>query len=140
MVINAGIIKWSTGEMGVDTDRTGYLGGGQLLEPVDTVGLRATFKLNQCYSGNRYLVLDHSMAPMAEMTRTVASPRLHGGPSRSGATGRTNVFLNGLEGPGPMGFQPSAFDFNAGDAAWSPYWDHYAYAWREGVAPRLLTS
>lgn len=140
IVINAGIVKWSAGEMAVDTERTAYLGGGQLLEPVDTVGLRVTFKLNQCYPGNRYFVLDHSMAPMAEMTQTVFSPRLHGGPSASGATGRTNVFMNGLEGPGPMGFQPSAFDFNARDAAWSPYWDHYAYMWRDGTEPRLVTS
>lgn len=29
--------------------------------------------------------------------------------------GRTNVFMNGLDGPGPMGFQPPAFDFAAGD-------------------------
>lgn len=39
-----------------------------------------------------------------------------------------------------MGFQPSAFDFAAGNPVWSPYWDHYAYAWKDGVKPRLLTS
>ncbi|MGH9245194.1 MAG: DUF7482 domain-containing protein [Acidimicrobiales bacterium] len=140
IVINAGIVKWSTGEMAVDIERTAYLGGGQLLDPVDTTGLRATFKLNQCYPASRYFVLDHSMAPMAEMTKTVFSPLLQQAPSAAGATGRTNVFMNGLEGPGPMGFQPSAFDFDAGDAAWSPYWDHFAYSWRDSVEARLLTS
>jgi hypothetical protein len=140
IVVNAGIVKWSTGEMAVDTERTAYLGQGQLLEPVDTTAMTVTFKLGQCYPGNRYFVLDHSMAGAAEMTLTVASPGLHEGPSRVAATGRTNVFMNGIPGPGPMGFQPSAFDFRAGDASWSPYWDHYTYAWKDGVEPRLLTS
>jgi len=48
--------------------------------------------------------------------------------------------MNGLDGPGPMGFQPFAFDFTAGEPAWSPYWDHWTYAWKDGVEPRLLTS
>jgi hypothetical protein len=63
IVVNAGIVKWSTGEMAVDTERTAYLGDGMLLEPVDTTGLRATFKLNQCFPASRYFALDHSMAP-----------------------------------------------------------------------------
>src|SRR5918995_1546900 len=120
--------------------RDDYLGDGQLLEPVDTTAMRATFKLGQCYPGSRYFVLDHSADAAAEMTQTVFSPRLQDGPSGAGATGRTNVFMNGLEGPGPMGFQPSAFDFAARDPAWSPYWDHWTYAWRDGVEPRLLES
>ncbi|MGQ0618278.1 MAG: DUF7482 domain-containing protein [Acidimicrobiia bacterium] len=140
IVVNAGIVKWSNGEMAVDEEKTSYLGQGQLLEPVDTAAMTATFKLSQCYPASRYFVLDHSMAPMAEMTFTSFSPRLQQGPSQSGATGRTNVFMNGVEGPGPMGFQPSAFDFDAGNPAWSPYWDHYAYAWRDGAEPRVLRS
>ncbi|MGH9185183.1 MAG: DUF7482 domain-containing protein [Acidimicrobiales bacterium] len=140
IVVNAGIVKWSNGEMAVDEEKTAYLGQGMLLEPADTGAMTATFKLGQCYPGSRYFVLDHSMGPMAEMTSTAFSPRLQGGPSRAGATGRTNVFMNGIEGPGPMGFQPSAFDFDAGHPAWSPYWDHYAYAWRDGVEPRVLRS
>ena len=139
-VVNAGMVKWSSGEMAVDTAREAYLGEGQLLEPVDTTARRATFKLSQCYPASRYFVLDHSVAPAAEMTHTLHSPQLHEGPSQAGATGRTNVFMNGLEGPGPMGFQPSAFDFDAGDAAWSPYWDHWTYAWKDGVEPRVLES
>jgi hypothetical protein len=55
--------------MAVGDERTDYLGKGQLLEPVDTSALTATFKLSQCYPASRYFVLDHSMAPMADMTR-----------------------------------------------------------------------
>jgi hypothetical protein len=39
-----------------------------------------------------------------------------------------------------MGFQPSVFDYDAGSAEWSPYWDHVTYAWRDEAAARLLTS
>jgi len=39
-----------------------------------------------------------------------------------------------------MGFQPSAFDLDAGDPAWSPYWDHFTYAWKDDGTPRVFTS
>lgn len=140
VVVNYGMVKWSDGSMAVDGEKKAYLGKGQLLEDPDTSNGRVTFKLSQCYPGNRYFVLDHSMAPMAEMTLTNFAPRLQEGPTKAGATGRTNVFMNGVEGPGPMGFQPSVFDFAAGDAAWSPYWDHFAYSWQDSASPELLTS
>lgn len=74
------------------------------------------------------------------MTKTIHAPRLHNGPSQAKSTGRTNVFMNGVKGPGPMGFQPPAFDFDAGDPAWSPYWDHYAYQWNDGATPTVLRT
>lgn len=140
IVVNYGVVKWSGGSMAVDDEKKAYLGAGQLLEEPDTTAGRVTFKLSQCYPDNRYFVLDHSMAPMAEMTFTNFAPRLHDGPTAAGATGRTNVFMNGVEGPGPMGFQPSVFDFAAGHPAWSPYWDHYAYRWSDSAAPELVTT
>jgi len=140
VVLNAEIVKWSDGELAVDRERKGYLGQGPLLEPPDTGAMRVTFKLGQCYPGSRYFVTDHSIAPAAAMTKTIFAPRLQGGPSKAGATGRTNVFMNGLAGPGPMGFQPSVFDFDAGDSEWSPYWDHFTYAWNDEDEARLLTS
>ncbi|MGH3004439.1 MAG: DUF7482 domain-containing protein [Gaiellaceae bacterium] len=139
-VLNAAIIKWSTGELAVDRERKGYLGEGPLLEPPDTGAMRVTFKLGQCYPGSRYFVTEHSIAPAAAMTKTIFSPGLQGGPSEAGATGRTNVFMNGLPGPGPMGFQPSVFDFDAGAPEWSPYWDHFTYGWADDAEARLLTS
>jgi hypothetical protein len=140
VVVNAAIVKWSTGELAVDRERKAYLGQGQLLEPPDTGAMRVTFKLGQCYPHSRYFVTEHSIEPAAALTKTVFSPGLQDGPSKAGATGRTNVFMNGLPGPGPMGFQPSVFDFDAGDAQWSPYWDHFTYAWTEEAEPRLLTT
>jgi hypothetical protein len=124
----------------VDRERKAYLGQGPLLEPPDTGAMRVTFKLGQSYPGSRYFVTEHSIAPAAAMTKTIFSPGLQAGPSKAGATGRTNVFMNGIRGPGPMGFQPSVFDFDAGDAQWSPYWDHFTYAWTDEAEARLLTT
>jgi hypothetical protein len=138
-VLNGAVVKWSSGEMPVDTKAVEYLGAGQLLEPVDTSGLTATFKLHECFPGVRYIVCDTSLEPMAQGMNVVHSPSLAGSPSVS-ATGRTNVFMNGLKGPGPMGFQPSVFDSRAGTPEWSPYWDHMTYAWVDGVRARVLRT
>lgn len=48
--------------------------------------------------------------------------------------------MNGLEGPGPMGAQPSVFDSDPGDPIWSPYWDHFTYAWKDEARARVLRS
>ncbi len=139
IVLNGAVVKWGSDELPVDGELVEYLGSGQLVEPPDTSGMRVTFKLHECFPGIRYIVVDTSLEPMAEGMHIVASPGLT--ESRAaGATGRTNVFMNGIEGPGPMGFQPSVFDSKAGDAAWSPYWDHMTYAWADGVDPRVLTT
>jgi hypothetical protein len=139
IVMNGAVVKWGAGELPVDSELVEYLGGGQLVEPPDTSGMRVTFKLHECFPGVRYIVADTSLEPMAEGMHIVPSPGL--ADSRpAGATGRTNVFMNGLEGPGPMGFQPSVFDSQAGDADWSPYWDHMSYAWADDAQPRVLTT
>ncbi len=140
VVLNAPVVRWSTGELAVDTELRGYFGTGPLVEAPDTSAMTVRFKLHECFPRSRYIVTEHSIAPAAEMTITALAPKLDQGPTDAGATGRTNVFMNGVPGSGPMGFQPSAFDFPAGDPAWSPYWDHYTYAWNDGVTPRVLTS
>lgn len=138
-VVNGPVVVWSSGALPVDEERVEYLGGGQLLEPPDLEALQVTFKLHECFPGSRYIVADTSAPPMAEGMRIAAAPHLHEA-SPAGATGRVNVFMNGVEGPGPMGFQPSVFDSRAGDPVWSPYWDHVTYAWTDQSNPRVLRS
>jgi hypothetical protein len=140
IVLNAEVVKWSTGALTADPDLRGYFGPGLLIEPPDPATMKVTFKLGQCFPASRYFVTSHSIAPAADMTKTINAPRLHAGPSKAKVTGRTNVFMNGVEGPGPMGFQPSAFDFDAGDPAWSPYWDHFAYKWTDEAKARVLRT
>jgi hypothetical protein len=139
VVANMPVVQWAGGGMPIDTDLVEYLGGGQLIEPPDTEGGSVLFKLHECFPGSRYIVCDTSAPPMAEGMAIVGSPRL-GGASDAGATGRVNVFMNGLEGSGPMGGQPSVFDSSAGEPSWSPYWDHMTYVWKEGTDARMLTS
>jgi hypothetical protein len=139
VVVNAPIVKWSSGELPVDNELTTYLGPGQLLEPPDTSSMTVKFKLHECFPNSRYIVVDTALEPMAEGMQVVHSPLLTG-VSEADATGRTNVFMNGIDGPGPMGFQPSVFDSQAGAPEWSPYWDHWTYAWVEGAEPQVLRT
>jgi hypothetical protein len=139
IVLNAAVVKWSGGEMPVDSELREYLGGGQLVEAPDTTAGEVTFKLHECFPGVRYIVTDVALAPMAEGMHVAHSPGLAGA-TDAGATGRTNVFMNGLEGPGPIGFQPSVFDSQAGEPAWSPYWDHMTYAWKDEASAKVLKT
>jgi hypothetical protein len=139
IVANMPFVAWSNGALPVDGERTAYLGPGQLLAEPDTDAMTVRFKLHECYPNVRYIVTDVELAPMAEGMAVGHSPAFAGA-SDAGATGRTNVFMNGIDGPGPMGFQPSVFDAQAGDPEWSPYWDHLTYAWVDGREPRVLTT
>ncbi len=139
VVMNAAVISWSGGELPADEERTAYLGPGQLLEPPDLDALEVTFKLHECFPGSRYIVVDTALAPMAEGMAVAHTPALAAATGTE-AIGRTNVFMNGIAGPGPMGFQPSVFDAEAGDPAWSPFWDHYTYGWADGVDAQVLAT
>lgn len=119
VVVNLPVVKWSSGELPVDDERAAYLGPGQLLEPPDVEALTVTCKLHECFPASWYIVTDTDLQPMAEGMQVAHSPRL-AGTSAADATGRTNVFMNGIEDPGPMGFQPSAFDSQAGDPRVEP--------------------
>jgi hypothetical protein len=138
--MNAPIVKWPGGQLGIDRKLRAYLEGGQLIEPPDTRGREVKLKLHECFPHARYIVTDHSIAPAAEMTKTALAPRLQAGPREAGATGRTNVFMNGLDGPGPMEAQPSVFDSDPGDPIWSPYWDHFTLAWTKDARVRVLRT
>lgn len=139
-VMNAPIVKWPGGQLGVDRKLRAYLEGGQLIEPPDTRAGEVKFKLHECFPNARYIVTDHSIAPAADMTKTAFAPRLHAQPREEGATGRTNVFMDGMTGPGPMKAQPSVFDSDPGDPVWSPYWDHFTYSWTDKDRARVLRS
>ena len=138
-ILNAALVKWSNGELPVDGELRDYLGGGQLIEAPDTNNLTVRFKLHECFPSVRYIVCDTSLQPMAEGMQIAHSPALGRSP-RAEATGRTNVFMNGLQGPGPMGFQPSVFDSQVGAEEWSPYWDHMTYAWTNENDARVLAT
>ena len=138
-VVNYPIVKWPTGELAVDTKVEKPLEGGPLLTKPDIEKLEVTFKLHQCFPESRYIVTDTSAVPMAPMMNIIGSPA-SSGLVAAGATSKITVFGNGLEGPGAMGFQPAIFQSKAGDAAWSPMWDHWTAVWRDPSKAVLLRT
>ncbi|MGH2710333.1 MAG: DUF7482 domain-containing protein [Actinomycetota bacterium] len=50
------------------------------------------------------------------------------------------LFMNGIEGPNPFGFQMNVIDSVPGDPGYSPLWLHTFVEWERGVEPRELTS
>ncbi|HEU4798032.1 MAG TPA: hypothetical protein VFT63_03835, partial [bacterium] len=86
-VVNYPVVKWPGGELPVDRERTAYLGGGQLLRAPDVQKREVTFKLQQCFPGEWYIVTDTSASPMAPMMRIAASPK-SGLLTKAGATAK----------------------------------------------------
>ncbi len=139
IIVNYPLVVWPDGGLAVDADLAMPLGGGPLVEAPDLENGQVTFKLHQCYPGSRYIATDTSAVPMAPMMGVVGSA-----PTRMlldvNATAPIYVFGNGLPGPGPMGFQPSIFNSKAGDAIWSPFWEHFTVVWKDPAGATLLTS
>jgi hypothetical protein len=54
--------------------------------------------------------------------------------------GKVYVFTNGLEGMGPLGFQPDVFDSVPGNENYTPLRAIQFVTWQEGVVARELTS
>ena len=137
--VNFPVVKWAGGEMLVDDELTATLGKGQLVEPIDTVAMTVSFKLHQCFPGSRYILTDTSSAGMAPMMSVPASS-----PTQalmdSGGTDEIWVFANGIPGSGVMGFQPAIFDNEAGQPAWSPFWNHFTLSWVDESQARVLRS
>jgi hypothetical protein len=76
---------------------------------------------------------------MAPMMNIVGSPG-SAGLVDAGATSKITVFGNGLAGPGAMGFQPAIFQAKAGEATWSPMWDHWTAVWKDPSRAILLRT
>jgi hypothetical protein len=139
IVVNYPLVIWPEGGLPVDPDLVNPLGPGALIEEPDLDGQTVMFKLHQCYPGSRYIATDTSAAPMAPMMGVSASEATQG-LIESGATAPIYVFMPGLPGPAAMGGQPSVFNSTAGDALWSPFWEHKTVAWNESKEPAVLKS
>lgn len=139
VVVNYPFVKWPGGELPRDTIRDAYLGGGQLLAPPDVAKREVTFKLQQCFPGEWYIVTDTSASPMAPMMRIAASPNT-ASLTKAGATAKILVFGSGVKGAGPMGFQPSVVDSLPGHPLWSPFWDHYTFTWTAGKTASVVRN
>lgn len=137
--VNYPLIQWPGGSLTIDDEKQEYLGGGQLLEPVDTENMQVTMKLHGCFPGTWYTITDTSAAPMAPMMSVPASS-----PTQAlmdlGGVDEIWVFGNGIGGSGVMGFQPGVFDTQAGEPDWSPFWNHFTLTWNDESNARILRS
>lgn len=50
------------------------------------------------------------------------------------------LFMNGVSGPNPFGFQKNVIDSVTGEPGYSPLWRHTFVKWKEGVTSRELKS
>jgi len=57
-----------------------------------------------------------------------------------GALAKLYLFMNGVRGPNPFGFQSNVLDSLPGEPGYSPLWRVYAVTWKRGATPRLLKS
>jgi hypothetical protein len=139
IIVNYPLVKWGGEGLQVDGDLLEPLGAGPLVEEPDMEAMNCTFKLHQCFPGSRYIVTDTSAVPMAPMMGVVGS-----GPTgelkEANAAAPITIFVNGLAGPGVMGFQPAIFNSKAGDPIWSPFWDHHAAEWADPATASVVRS
>jgi hypothetical protein len=70
--------------------------------------------------------------------RVVYAPSLANTPPA--ALGNIYAFKNGIEGSGPLGFQPNVADSEPGNVTYSPLWRIVLVQWKEGVTPAELKS
>jgi hypothetical protein len=139
VVVNYPLVKWGDEGLPVDPDLLEPLGAGPLVEEPDMDAMTCTFKLHQCFPGSRYIVTDTSAVPMAPMMGVVGSGAT-GALTDVNATAPITIFVNGLEGPGVMGFQPAIFNSKAGDPVWSPFWNHFAAEWADPTQATVVRS
>lgn len=139
VIVNYPLVRWGDEGLPVDPDLMEPLGAGPLIAEPDMNAMTCTFKLHQCYPGSRYIVTDTSATPMAPMMGVVGSAPT-GALKEAGGTAPITIFVNGLPGPGVMGFQPAIFNSKAGDPIWSPFWDHFAAEWNNPDEAHVVKS
>lgn len=106
IIVNYPFVKWSLGELPVDTQFEAALSGGPLAAPLDLDQMTATFKLHQCYPESYYIITDTSAAAMTGMMNVAAAPMAEG-LVEAGATERIYVFGNGIPASRPWGSSPA---------------------------------
>ena len=70
--------------------------------------------------------------------RVVYAPSLANTPPA--ALANIYAFKNGIEGSGPLGFQPNVADSEPGNITYSPLWRIVLVQWKEGITPVELKS
>ena len=146
VVINMPQIVWPGGQMLVKEDKTlndhTPYGGGQVLD-IDTENMTVTFVAHRGWGPDGrtiyYIVTDATPQMPADMMGVVSSPTSAKLIANSAAVDLFQ-FMNGMGGPGPMGFQPGIAAAAPGDANYSPMWRIFMIGWKDPSSAALLET
>jgi len=137
VVLNTPQIVWPGGQMQVKddttlTDHTPY-GGGQVLD-IDTENMEVTFVAHRGWGPDGrtiyYIVTDATPSGPANMMGVVNAPTSASMIANPAAVDLFQ-FANGIEGAGPLGFQPGIAASAPGDENYSPMWRIFMISWED---------
>lgn len=142
------------GHFGTDpiygTVATSYGSPGQMMEEpakLTKTNLPVTIPLTLGFAdGNEvfYISTEASDKDLADHLTNLTGFRVAYAPAlaRTPASALATIyaFTNGIQGSGPLGFQPNVADSQPGDPEYSPLWRINMVEWQEGVTPRELMS
>lgn len=146
VVLNMPQIIWPDGQMMVKedktlTDETPY-GGGQILD-IDTEEMNVTFIAHRGWGPDGrtiyYIVTDATPSGPAGMMGVVSATSSASLIANSAAVDLFQ-FRNGLEGTGPLGFQPGIAASAPGDVNYSPMWRIFMIGWDNPDEAQLLET
>lgn len=127
--------------------QAGRSAGGAMMDKLPDASVPVTLPLTMGYvNGNEVFYVsteasDEDLAAhLTEVTgaRVAYAPALAGAPAESLAN--IYAFANGIEGEGPLGFQPNVADSQPGDENYSPLWRINMVEWQEDATPQELKS
>jgi len=144
----------STGSRGIMAEMGSMMDGeqggnmmGSMEQTLTRTNLPVTLPLTRGFvNGNEvfYISTEASDAGLADHLTNITGSRVVFAPSlaRTPPTSLANIyaFENGIEGQGPLGFQPNVADSQPGDDQYSPLWRIILVKWSEGVTPTELKS
>lgn len=144
----------STGSRGIMAEMGSMIEGehdgnmmGSMEQTLTRTNLPITLPLTRGFAdGNEvfYISTEASDAGLADHLTNITGSRVVFAPSlaRAPPASLANIyaFENGIQGPGPLGFQLNVADFQPGDKEYSPLWRIILVEWSEGVTPAELKS
>jgi hypothetical protein len=145
VVINEPAVKWDDGEMmikeGEINDETSY-GEGQVTK-IDIENMIVTFVAHRGWGSDGstiyYIVTDAVPEMPANMMGVVFAPSDEKLTTNSVAVDLTQ-FTNGINGTGPMGFQPGIGHAGPTDENYSPMWRINFAEWNDPTQAKLLQT
>ncbi|MCI0557004.1 MAG: hypothetical protein MN733_00795 [Nitrososphaera sp.] len=124
-------------------------GGGSMIKEqnLTETSIPVTIPLTRGYANGHevfYISTEASDADLAAHLTSITGSRVAYAPalSRAPPASLANIyaFENGIEGTGPLGFQPNVADSEPGDAQYSPLWRIILVEWKAGVIATELKS